>query len=241
MSHSRRVIVPDLPHHVTQRGVRRMTTFWAAEDYDRYVGLLAEGARRFGLRIWAYCLMPNHVHLIALPSQPESLSRALQWTHSRYAVEVNRRRTWSGHVWQQRFYSAPIEPCRLPAAVRYVLANPVRARLAEPAVDWPWSSAGVHLRRRTCPLIAASGAPDWLADIARNFDSDETEAELQEIRRCTRAGAAIGGPEFRADLEQRFGVPMVPRGPGRPAKSDLGQMPRGADASASGGQKMASD
>lgn len=217
-----------------------MTTFWAAEDYERYLRLLAEGAHRHELHIWAYCLMPNHVHLIVLPAQVESLSRALQWVHSRYAVEVNRRRTWSGHVWQQRFYSAPIEPCRLPAALRYVLANPARAKLARAAADWPWSSAAVHLGRRVCPVVNASSPPDWFAEVAKDLEREPNDSELEEIRRCTQAGAAIGGGRFRADLERRFGVPMAPRGPGRPRTRIRPATTAGGKPSPSHGE-MASD
>lgn len=86
-----------------------MTVFWEREDFERYLDLLRDGSRRYGVRIWAYCLMPNHVHLIARPAAAESMSRALQWIHAQYARAVNRRREWTGHLWQQRFYSAPMD------------------------------------------------------------------------------------------------------------------------------------
>lgn len=195
-----------------------MTVFWGPEDYDRYLELLEDGSRRYGLRIWAYCLMPNHVHLIARPAGAESMSRALQWIHARYARAVNRRREWTGHLWQQRYYSAPMDWQQVPRAMRYVLRNPVRAALVEHAVDWPWSSAAAHCGLRADDRLADDRILAGLGDLVRELELPETEAQLERMRRCTRAGIAIGSPEFQAELEARYGLPCAPRRPGRPPK-----------------------
>lgn len=198
-----------------------MTVFWEPEDFERYLELLGEGSRRYGLRIWAYCLMPNHVHLIAWPEVAESMSRALQWIHAQYARAVNRRREWTGHLWQQRYYSAPMDWQQVPWAMRYVLRNPVRAGLVERAVDWPWSSAAAHCGLRADDRLANDRLLAGLGDLVGELELPETEARLELMRRSTRTGIAIGSREFRAELEARFGLPMAPRRPGRPPKPSL--------------------
>ena len=135
-----RFVVPDLPHHVTQRGNRRERVFFGDDDYALYRDLLAEACRREGVAVWSYCLMPNHVHLILTPRTPEGLGRALGKAHRRYAAFVNARLRATGHLFQGRFASVVMDEEHLMAAARYVALNPVRARLAERAEDWPWSS-----------------------------------------------------------------------------------------------------
>ncbi len=195
-----------------------MTVFWEPEDFERYLEILGEGSRRYGLQIWAYCLMPNHVHLIARPAAAESMSRALQWIHAQYARAVNRRREWTGHLWQQRYYSAPMDWQQVPLTMRYVLRNPVRAGLVERAVEWPWSSAAAHCGLLTDDLIADDRILAGLGDLVRELELPETEAQLERVRRCTRTGIAIGSRQFRAELEAKFGLPVAPRRPGRPPK-----------------------
>ncbi|TAN56117.1 MAG: transposase, partial [Rhodospirillales bacterium] len=145
MARLARVVAPGLPHHVTQRGNRRQPTFFDEGDYRLYLDLLADNAQRFGLQVWAYCLMPNHVHLIAVPEAQDSLTRALAETHRRYTRDINRRKGWKGFLWQGRFASFVLDEPHLLAAARYVETNPVRARLVEQPEDWAFSSARAHL------------------------------------------------------------------------------------------------
>ena len=124
-----RIIAPGIPHHVTQRGNRRMETFFRDEDYQAYLSLMAEWCRKYNVAIWAYCLMPNHVHLIAIPETEEGLRLAVGEAHRRYSAMINRRQKWTGHLWQGRFSSFPMDETYLLAAVKYIEMNPVRARL----------------------------------------------------------------------------------------------------------------
>ena len=124
-----RIVVPHLPHHVTQRGNRRMKTFFCDEDYLEYLRLLAHWCSRHGNRIWAYCLMPNHVHLIVVPRTADGLRRGIGEAHRRYSRRINFRQGWRGHLWQARFASFVMDEPHLIAAARYVERNPVRARL----------------------------------------------------------------------------------------------------------------
>ena len=138
-----RFVVPDLPHHVTQRGNRRERVFFCDDDNSLYRDLFGEACRREGVTPWAYCLTPNHVHLILAPRTPEGLGRALGKAHRRYAAFVNARLRASGRLFQGRFASVVMDEEHLMAAARYVALNPVRAGLVGRAEDWPWSSAAL--------------------------------------------------------------------------------------------------
>ena len=139
-----RVVIPGMPHHVTQRGNRREPVFFEPGDRAWYLHLLAHYADLHGLEIWAYCLMTNHVHLVAVPSTEASLGQSLRDAHGAYSSYLNRRINVTGHLWQGRFYSTVLEGPHMWSAVRYVERNPVRAAIVQRAEEYAWSSAAVH-------------------------------------------------------------------------------------------------
>ena len=214
-----RIVVPGVPHHVTQRGARRMQVFFSKDDYRSYVQILARQARRHALDIWAYCLMPNHVHLIAVPSTRHGLARPLGQAHHRYALEINRRHRWTGHLRQERFASFPMDEPHLMAAFRYVLLNPVRAELVHTATDWPYSSARAHILGEPDPLVncgpVAERIADWKVYLAQNEHNDEETAAL---RRHARIGRPLGCESFIDRLEEITGRRLRPRKVGRKPK-----------------------
>ncbi|MGH7336095.1 MAG: transposase [Myxococcota bacterium] len=205
-----RVVIPGIAHHVTQRGARRMKVFFGPEDYSLYKSLLRERARSAGVGIRAYCLMPNHVHLIVIPERIDSLARLFRTVHSHYAELVNARRGWTGHLWQQRFASFPMHDFHLRAALDYVHWNPVRAGLAARPDDWLWTSAAVVLGQGTDDLVSSLRAFDG----ALTHDPGTT-TEFEELRRCSRTGRPLGPNAFVRELEKRVGRPLLPqrRGP----------------------------
>ena len=139
MTRLARIVVPGSPHHVTQRGNRRQLLFAEPGDYALYRDLLAERCDANGVACWAYCLMPNHVHLILTPSTAEGLSRAVGEAHRRLAAFSNARvARVTGHLFQGRFASAAMDEDHLLAAVRYLAFNPVKARLAATPKLWRW-------------------------------------------------------------------------------------------------------
>jgi putative transposase len=214
-----RIVVPDLPHHVTQRGNRREDVFFSDEDRRRYLLLLLEYSQKHALEIWAYCLMTNHVHLVAVPRAADSLAATLKPVDMRYAQHVNRRLHATGHVWQGRYYSCPLDDEHLWEAVRYVERNPVRARLATRAEKYPWSSAAAHCGRRKDPLLAGDletrgVVRDWPAWL-RVPDDREV---LKVLRMRTRTGRPAGDAAFVARLEELSGRFLSPRKGGRPKK-----------------------
>jgi putative transposase len=214
-----RVVVPGLPHHVTQRGNRRLETFFGDQDYGTYLRLLAAYSAAADCEVWAYCLMPNHVHLILTPGDEDGLRRALGETHRRYTRHVNFRQGWRGHLWQERFHSFPMDEAHLLACARYVELNPVRAGLVERADAWPWSSARAHLDGaddgvvRVAPLLER--VADWRGFLRGGVD----EAALAAIRRHARTGRPLGAASWLEDLEARLGRRLRPGTPGRPRKA----------------------
>ncbi|MEA3061366.1 MAG: REP-associated tyrosine transposase [Sphingomonadales bacterium] len=195
-----RLVVPDQPHHVTQRGQSRHAVFFSEEDYAFYLALLRHWCGKNGVAVWAWCLMPNHVHLILVPPAEDRLARALGPLHRRYALEANRRHGWTGHLWQDRFASFPLDEARLYASFRYVELNPVRARLAARPEDWRWSSARGHLGlagdRLVDPAPARARIEDWRAFLDEGLDPDD-HADLRLAERIGRLPPA--DPQAESD------------------------------------------
>lgn len=218
-----RVVVPGYPHHVTQRGNRRQRTFFRKEDYGHYIELLAESVADSSTEIWAYCLMPNHVHLVMVPNEEDGLRTVLAEAHRRYTRHINFREGWRGHLWQERFHSFVMDEPYLLATVRYVERNPVAARLCRHPADWPWSSAAAHLGGRDDSLVTVKPLLDRINDW-ESYLSAEPEAQeaLQHIQRHSRTGRPLGASGFVAKLESLTGKVLAPRRPGRkpPASSD---------------------
>ncbi len=156
MARIARVVAPGYPHHITQRGNYKQNTFTKDAEYSRYLKWLDEYSDRYKLPILAYCLMPNHVHFIAIPEEENSLAKTFHACHTRYSQYFNKKNNITGHLWQGRFYSCVLDDSHLYAAVRYVEKNPVRAKLVKRAEDWCWSSARAHLNREKSILPLAN-------------------------------------------------------------------------------------
>ena len=213
-----RLVVPGLPHHVTQRGNRRQQTFFCEDDYAAYVELMAEWCRERGVEVWAYCLMPNHVHLIVVPPSEDALARAIGEAHRRYTRRINFREKWRGYLWQGRFASFVMDQPYLVAAARYVELNPVRARLVLDAGDWRWSSATAHLSGRDNALVRVAPLLAMVADWRGLLDSAIPEEQLRDLREHGRTGYPLGSATFVERLERTVGRRLRPGKPGRPSK-----------------------
>jgi putative transposase len=211
MARIARVVAAGVPHHVVQRGNRRQPVFFSTADYKAYLRLVAAWCRQERVEVWAYCLMPNHVHLIAVPESEQGLARAIGEADRRYTVRVNQRENWRGYLWQGRFSSYPLDEQYLQAAVRYVELNPVRAGLAGRAWQYPWSSAAAHVRGKDDLLVKVkpmlSRVKDWPEYLKTELDSTDVEI----IRRHARTGRPLGSNEFVESLETKVGRSLVPR------------------------------
>ena len=214
MARLARVVAPGLPHHITQRGNRRQKVFFGDVDYETYKSLMAEHCAAAGVAVWAYCLMPNHVHLIVVPPDAESLAHAIGEAHRRYTRLVNFRRDWRGYLWQGRFASFPMDESYMLAAARYVELNPVRAKLKRRARGWLWSSARAHLGGKDDGLVKVRPlldlVEDWRGFLTGGVDKDDTAA----LRAHERTGRPLGSEDFVGRLESSLGRALKRRKPG---------------------------
>jgi putative transposase len=216
-----RVVVAGVAHHVTQRGNARQVIL--ADDQDRltYLELLRQSSELCGLSVLGYCLMSNHVHLIAVPRTTAAMGQTLKHTHGRYASYWNARQSSTGHVWQGRFYSCPLDDPHLWAGLRYAEMNPVRAGMVSTAIEWPWSSAAAHCNPEVCDamLDIEPWQRRWTpARWSEYLAAGESLTELNGLRQCTHTGRPLGTVGFIAALEQTTSRRLAPRNGGRPKK-----------------------
>ena len=199
-----RLLIPGVPHHVTQRGNRRERVFFSPGDPAEYLRLMRDHARKQGVEVVAYCLMPNHVHHVVVPSSSDGLHRLFKSVHGRYAQRVNRMREQGGHLWQGRYFSSPLDSAYFLNAIRYVELNPVRARMVARAEDYEWSSAAAHCGMRgdlvvepnpKSPLL--TGIKNWSRWLAEGI----AEETVETLRRHGCQNLPCGNSVFLAQLE----------------------------------------
>lgn len=219
MGRQARVILPGWAHHITQRGNRRQQVFFCDTDRKMYLNLLRDHASRAGMQILAYCLTPNHVHVVAIPERVDSLAKGFGRTHNEYARWVHIREHQTGHLWQNRFFSCPLDERHLAEALRYVELNPVRAGWVADPCEWAWSSAPARING-TDPyeLLNRSAFRDdhigenWKRILELGWTDDALQ---RRIRDATRTGRPLGNSEFLDAAERATGRSLRPakRGP----------------------------
>jgi putative transposase len=213
MPRAPRIVIPHLPHHVTQRGNRQQAIFFSEEDYRAYIDILSLALRRHNTRCLAWCLMPNHVHLMLVPETEDGLRATLASAHTTYAQRINQQQSVSGHLFQGRFASYAMDEAHMMVAARYIENNPVKAAMVKRAEEWLWSSARAHIFGDEDRLtdIAALGQylPNWSAMLANGLEAAE------QVEQAIRTGRPMGS----ADWLKRIGLgePSKPRG--RPPKA----------------------
>ena len=214
-----RIVIPGVPHHIVQRGNNRQDVFFVDDDRKAYLSFLQDHAERFGLQIWGYCLMTNHVHLIATPASEESLAKAVGRTHFRYSQYINRFHKRSGHLWQGRFHSCALDEGHFWTAMRYVEQNPVRAGMARKAWEYAWSSGPAHVSKEAQDdlLDLASwqevmDGPDWRKLVGRRVRKEERAF----LRKNTYRGWPLAGDGALAKFEKLLGRRVRPLTRGRP-------------------------
>ncbi len=222
MSRPSRIVIPGCPHHITQRGNNRQEVFFIEEDRTFYLETLREQCERFSLAIQAYCLMDDHVHLVATPAREESLAKAVGRTNLYYTRYINRLHGRSGHLWQDRFFSCPLGKEYFRPAVAYMERNPVRARLVRSAWLYPWSSGSAHVKG-----VDPTGLLDlaaWRRGVGKDTDWRAVLRKAQDpemmdrLRRWTSRGRPLGSDRFVAKLERALGRRLRPNPVGRPRK-----------------------
>jgi len=215
-----RTVFADIPHHITQRGNRSEDVFFSDEDYLTYLEWLHDYSQQHQLEILAYCLMTNHIHLVVVPGNENSLQQVLKPLHMRYAQRINRMKRWKGHFWQGRFFSSPLDENYMWAAIRYVERNPVRARMVMKAERYPWSSAASHcglvndrvLSTQAKWMKLTDQVDDWSGWLAKG----ESPSEFTLVRRNIEKGLPCGSDRFIKNLEKMIGRSLQFRPQGRP-------------------------
>lgn len=218
MARMARAVLPGFPHHITQRGVRSMPVFFSDADREEYLRLQKEQGERFGVKFISYCLMTNHIHLIAIPEDETGLSRAIGEAHRLYTRRINFREKVRGYLFQGRFFSCPLDNTYLLAAVRYVERNPVRAKMVKHAWDYKWSSAAYHTgKSKSDMLVTEAGLLKEIDDWPKFLS--ESDMELEELRKQTRTGRPLGTAVFLQKAEELTQRILRPRKAGRPSKN----------------------
>jgi putative transposase len=206
-----RVVVPGCPHHLIQRGNRRQRVFFSDEDRAFYLILLKRQIEKFGIALWAFCLMENHVHAVAVPRGKDGFARAIGEVHRKYTNVINTREDWKGYLWQGRFISYPLSDDHVFAAVRYVERNPVRARLVARAEDYEWSSARAHVRKEVHPLLSPCPLEASIRDWRAYLGVSDRPGDVEEILQHEHTGRPLGGEDFIKRLEALTGRVLAPR------------------------------
>jgi putative transposase len=210
MPRAARIVIPGVAHHVTQRGNRQQAIFFSDDDYSAYLNILRIALGRHGTRCLAWCLMPNHVHLMLVPQTADGLRATLASTHTTYAQRINQQQAVSGHLFQGRFASYAMDNPHMMAAARYIENNPVKAGMVKSAADWRWSSARAHIERLDDGLtdIATLGQhlPNWAAMLKGGLEAAEQ----------VEGALLTGKPLAAADWLDRHGLVAAIRRRGRP-------------------------
>jgi putative transposase len=204
-------------YHVLNRGNAKATLYWDDFDYLAFIKILAGMRAGYALRLLAYCVMPNHFHLVLQGDESGSMSDAMQWAQTSYAARFRAKYKSTGHVFQGRFKSFPIQQNgHLLTVMRYVERNPVRANLVDTALDWRWSSC--RWRGRLNAMVDESPVPlghDWAAYV----DAPQTSVELAALRRSISRGAPFGSDRWQHEEAETLGLESTLRPRGRPRKT----------------------
>ncbi len=215
-----------LVYHVLNRANARMTIFENDDDYEAFERILQEAVVRTKTRLLAYCVMPNHWHLVVWPRKRGELSRFTGWltlTHTQ-RWHAHRRSTGSGHVYQGRFKSFPVEgDDHFHTVCRYVERNALRANLVRRAEDWRWCSlhrwrSGSELEKSLLSTWPLPRLPGWV----KHVNAALTPAEQEALRRCVTRGCPYGGESWRKRIVRRLGLESTLRARGRPKKANKG-------------------
>ena len=215
-----RVCAEGYPHHITQRGNNKEKTFFDDEDKRFYLDALQRYKDKYKMKILAYCLMENHVHVLALPEKETSLARGIGGTNLLYTQYINRKYNRSGRLWQNRFFSSVVEKePYLWAVMRYIEQNPIRAKLVKRAEDYQWSSARAHVLDIKDNLLSNES---WFNEKEiksyREFLGKDAKEINTTIRRATSTGRPLGSEGFTKKLEMILKRNLFPKKGGRPKK-----------------------
>jgi len=221
-----RLVIPNQPHHIIQRGNDRQTIFRDNDDFQTFLDWLREAAKQYQVAVHAYVLMSNHLHLLATPNDEVGLAKMMQWVGRHYVPYFNHKYQRSGTLWQGRFKTSVIDSERyFMVCSRYIELNPVRAGIAHNPVEYHWSSYQHHIGLRTDPLITdhslywALGNTPFEREASYKALTEQgiSPTELEQMRYSFK-GWVIGSDQFKAQLEKQSSRRVTPAPKGRPMK-----------------------
>ena len=230
MARRARLLFAGIPQHLIQRGNNRQATFFAEEDYRRYLDWLFDAVKKYDCRIYAYVLMTNHVHLLASAERPYDLSRMMQHLGRRFVRYVNHVHCRSGTLWEGRFKAGLVDTdLYFLRCCRYIECNPVRAQMVAHPADYRWSSYRFHAHGAPDKLLSSHEEYDRLGGTAEQrqfayrelFRSDLDASELTEIRDTVNSGWPLGSERFKDEIERALNCAARPPRRGRPAHSEI--------------------
>jgi putative transposase len=225
-----RMVLPNYPHHIVQRGHNRQVVFACADDFERYLTDIRELKVQFGIKLYAWCLMTNHVHLLVCPESAAGLGQFMKALAARATRYRNRLEGRSGTLWEGRYKSSIIDSeSYLLACYRYIELNPVRARMVERAADYPWSSFPYRtqcsppsdlLDVHPCYEQLSPTEPGRQEQYEQFLNAGIPDNELRLIREAVNRCQLTGGVRFVDEIERITGARLEMRGQGRPKKSE---------------------
>ncbi len=205
-------------YHVLNRGNGKQVVFHKDQDYEAFIDLMVKTKAQYAIKIFAYCLMPNHFHLVVMPVQAEELSKSMQWLLTSHVRRYHRHYGSSGHIWQGRFKSFIIQnDNHLLTVMRYVEVNPVRAALVGSAKEWIWSSHRELIGEKS-PFLVDKTPIELTQNWNRYVDEPLTEKELQNIRQSVHRQSPYGTLRWQVQVSKKLGLESTLRSRGRPKK-----------------------
>jgi putative transposase len=216
-----RIVGVGYPHHIIQRGNNREKVFLNQRDYERYLSFLSRYSEQKEISVLAYCLMPNHIHLLVKPSGEEALPKMMQGVTLCYTKYFNGENGRTGRLWECRYYSTVIDAdSYLWTVIKYIENNPVRAGMVKRPEDYLYSSAKAHVLGKRDPLLEEQLFDKGELNEYRSFiRSEEDQKITEEIRKQTRSGKPLGGSKFLLTLSERLSCSLSFRPKGRPRKN----------------------
>lgn len=220
MARIARVVVPGIPYHIIQRGNRRQQVFFNDTDRKAYLDYLRIYAHPAGIHFWGYCLMDNHVHIIAVPDKEDSLALGFAQAHRRYTRMINFREKWRGYLWEGRFKSYPLSQAHAFVAMRYIERNPVRANIVEHAWDYPWSSAKAHIIKQKDSLLEDNFIISEIKDWKSFLLEEDSQCDISSLEMHANSGRPLGDNHFVETMEGLTGRILHKQKPGPRLNND---------------------
>lgn len=213
-----RALVDGFIYHIINRSNGRQTIFHQDEDYKAFVNLIKEARNRYSVKILAYCLMPNHFHIVMIPVKAEELSKCIQWLMTSHVRRHHKKYETTGHIWQGRFKSFIIQKDdHLLTVLRYVEGNPIRAALVTSAKEWLWSSHKERIGMESTQILSEIPLKlplNW----SKYVNQPLTNRDLERLHLSVRRQSPFGDSEWQKKICRNFGLGHTLRPRGRPRK-----------------------